>query len=397
MDRFHDFAAKLRGPRAHASIARYLEWQRTVRSSLAQGKEAPIFPENLGPLSVNLDLTTACNFACDHCIDWDSLNSPVRYDMDSLRASLRALTDRGMQSIILIGGGEPTLHPEFVSMVQFIKEELSLQVAVVSNGSRNEVIAEAASYLEAGDWVRLSLDSGTNETFQAMHHPKSGISLEECCESACLIRSANPDVTLGFSFVITWKGAQREDASLIENVGEMASAAELAGNHGFDYISFKPYLSRTAEGAEVLVAKEVCGEDRIRAGIEASRRATAHLKNFRVIESLNLQVLLDGSWPALTRQPKICHMQALRQVISPLGIFNCPAHRGVSRARIGESGDWSGKAGSQGTAQVLENFDASQECSEVTCLYNSVNHLLEAAIDAGEDWTELPDCEDCFL
>ncbi|MBO47063.1 MAG: hypothetical protein CMJ96_09255 [Planctomycetes bacterium] len=105
MDRFHDFAAKLRGPRAHASIARYLEWQRTVRSSLAQGKEAPIFPENLGPLSVNLDLTTACNFACDHCIDWDSLNSPVRYDMDSLRASLRALTNRGMQSIILIGGG----------------------------------------------------------------------------------------------------------------------------------------------------------------------------------------------------------------------------------------------------------------------------------------------------
>ncbi|MDP6941381.1 MAG: radical SAM protein [Planctomycetota bacterium] len=397
MDRFHDFSSKLRGPLAHSSVAAYIRWQRAVRMAVSNGEAPPSFPSDLGPLSLNLDLTTACNFACDHCIDWDSLNSPVRHDIAKLQDSLRELARRGLRSVILIGGGEPTLHPDFVGMVRFLKEELKLQVSIVSNGSRNPLIAEAAAYMGEGDWVRLSLDSGTDETFQAMHKPKSGISLAECCTSAEKIRKANPKITLGFSFVITWKGSQREEANLIENIDEMAQAAELAARNGFEYISFKPFLNRTNEGAEVLQADEVQGADKIRAGLTAARECTSSYAGFRVIESLNLQVLLAGSWPTLTRQPKICHMQAFRQVISPLGVFNCPAHRGVDRARIGSPDSWIGEDGPKGTTQFLESFDASKECAEVVCLYNSVNHFLEAAIEADEDWEFLPDIEDCFL
>ena len=52
-------------------------------------------------------------------------------------------------------------------------------------------------------------------------------------------------------------------------------------------------------------------------------------------ESTNLRVLEQGSWRDFTRQPRTCHMQALRQVLTPMGIFNCPAHRGVEKARVG--------------------------------------------------------------
>jgi pyruvate-formate lyase-activating enzyme len=296
------------------------------------------------------------------------------------------LKKRGLQSVILLGGGEPTLYPGFGDFVRFLKG-LNLQVAVVTNGSRNELITEVAECFTKGDWVRLSLDSAEDETFQAMHHPKGrGIHLDEICERAGAIKAKNADVSLGYSFVITWQGSEREaGASVVENLGEMAAAAKRAKEAGFDYISFKPFLTRGEEGAEVMNPSQAQREHEklvsdIRSGVDAAMELDCD--TFRVVESINLSVFLDGSWESYRRQPSVCHMQALRQVLSPLGVFNCPAHRGVEKARIGNKGSWSDASAMTGTAKLLNTFDASQECAEVTCLYNSVNHFLEGLVSA---------------
>ena len=42
---------------------------------------------DFAPISINLDLTTACNYACDHCVDLDILNTGIRFDHDKLLAS----------------------------------------------------------------------------------------------------------------------------------------------------------------------------------------------------------------------------------------------------------------------------------------------------------------------
>ncbi|TAH36777.1 MAG: radical SAM protein [Planctomycetota bacterium] len=379
---YHDFAAKLRQPDTRPLVLDYLRWRRAARAAETAGRPAPPFPD-IGPLSVNLDLTTACNYACDHCIDWESLNSPARHEEKLLRESMRELARRGLRSVILIGGGEPTVYPGFEDMLRYLKE-LRLQVAVVSNGGRNERIAAAADCLEEGDWVRLSLDAGSDATFQAMHRPKRPITLDQICTSAGAIKRRNPALTLGFSFVIVWRGARRDDVALVENVHEMALAAHRARAAGFDYISFKPCLARAADGAEVL---DPHGLDsaRLRAGLEAAR---AHQGGgFRVIESLNLRVLLDGSWRRYTDQPRECHMQALRQVLSPLGVYNCPAHRGVARARVGDPEAWArgGTAAAAGTQRLVREFDAHRECAQVTCLYNPVNRYLEELVSGGGD------------
>jgi hypothetical protein len=74
-------------------------------------------------------------------------------------------------------------------------------------------------------------------------------------------------------------------------------------------------------------------------------------------------------------------VQAFRQVLSPTGLFNCPAHRGVEKARLGGSDAYAGAAAAQRTGEQLagsiDRFDASRECREVTCLYNGVNWWLE--------------------
>ena len=95
-------------------------------------------------------------------------------------------------------------------------------------------------------------------------------------------------------------------------------------------------------------------------------------------------MLESGSWRSLTRQPRTCHMQALRQVVSPLGLYNCPAHRGVAKARIAGPDAYKDDATAQQTGQhllrILDDFDASHECREVTCLYNGVNWWIEKLV-----------------
>lgn len=402
----HDFAAKLKQPSLEGHLLEYVAWRKSVRAAQASASEAdgdgvvnmPEMPR-IGPISINLDLSTTCNYACTHCIDWDALNLPQRHDHEKLLQSLRELTARGLKSVIILGGGEPTLYPGFHDVVRVMKEELRLQVAVVTNGSRNEHIAQVAHLFEKGDWVRLSLDAGSNEVFEAMHCPKQrGVTLDGICESAKLIKQANADVQLGFSFVITWRGAQRDQNNVIENLHEMAMAAERARDYGFDYISFKPFLQRAEQGAEVLEPRDAEeGRQTVVQRIQQQLDLCKPLQSssFRVVNSTNLRVLMSPDWQAFTDQPKVCHMQALRQVVSPLGVFNCPAHRGIGKARLGEADGWlppAPKDGEDATSQVqpppaqqatcdsLGSFDAHKECAQVTCLYHPVNHWIEGLI-----------------
>jgi hypothetical protein len=74
-------------------------------------------------------------------------------------------------------------------------------------------------------------------------------------------------------------------------------------------------------------------------------------------------------------------MQMMRQVVTPLGTFNCPAHRGVDKARLGGGALWQdGGAGVAGTRTLLDGFDASVQCREVTCLYHGTNWWLEELV-----------------
>ena len=67
--------------------------------------------------------------------------------------------------VIIIGGGEPTTYPKFEEVIYFLKER-GMKVAIVSNGSGNNRILKCAEAFTEGDWIRLSLDSGSDDVFQ---------------------------------------------------------------------------------------------------------------------------------------------------------------------------------------------------------------------------------------
>lgn len=373
-----------------------MRWRRELAQARAAGRPEPP-PPALSPISINLDLTTACNYRCDHCIDWDILNTKHRHDDGELRESLRAMREHGLRSVILIGGGEPTLYPGFEDFVRFAKR-LGLQVAIVSNGGRGDQLLAVADALGPGDWLRLSLDAGSDERFRAMHRPVSrSLTLDEICAWVPRIKARNPGLRIGYSYIIVWRGAARDGVALHENIDEIVLATRRARQYGFDFIALKPVLERAPDGAEVMdpaAAQEELAQvvARIRGEVEQARALAGD--GFSVHVSTNLRVLEAGNWSELMRQPRTCHVQALRQVLTPLGLYNCPAHRGVERAKIagrdafadGERMQRSGRA----FAALLDRFDASRECREVTCLYNGVNWWLEKMIDDPREAVEFP-------
>jgi hypothetical protein len=185
-----------------------------------------------------------------------------------------------------------------------------------------------------------------------------------------------------------WRGAVRGEVELHENIDEIALAAERARRFGFDYIAFKPVLERRPDGAEVMDPEKSASETsdvvtRIRGAVDRAKKLSGD--GFEVYESINLRVLEEGSWQEFTRQPRTCHMQALRQVLTPTGLYNCPAHRGVPKARIWHQSAYKDEATAAENGgrllKILDDFDASHECREVTCLYNGVNWWLEKLID----------------
>lgn len=389
----HDFAAKLSDPRVAPSVERYLDRARGRRQS-PPAAEATCENGKHGPISINLDLTLACDHRCAHCIDAELLNGGRHLERNIVLGTLELLARRGLRSVILIGGGEPTLHPFFEDVVGAIKK-LDLQCAIVSNGSHNHKIASVARLLGAKDWVRLSLDAGTDRTFQALHRPRKPITLEHICRTAAALKARAPHVQLGFSFVVIWASPGQTVSPVADNVFEMHRAAVLAREHGFDYISFKPMLARDSRRAEIVnLGRLECDGTPEQTAIgdirDCLREAQAVAgPGFRVVPSRNLLALLDGAaLERSARQPSQCHVQQFRHVVTPNGIFACPAHRGNAGSRLADCSGYSTPEAFDDTARATEaqigRFDAAVECSGVTCIYNAANWWLEELVQSGQ-------------
>jgi len=396
-DKAFDFSAKLRQQSVLGRLKDYIVWQRALRS----GNQDVSLP-GFSPVSVNLDLTTACNFACPHCVDSGIINTGEYLDLENIKSSIDRLKSSGLLSVILIGGGEPTLHRDFEDIVRFIKER-DLQLGLVTNGVRLDRVFPVADLMSDHDWVRISIDAAREETFIRAHRPKQKqVGLRMILNNARELKRLNSEVSLGYSFVIVWDGIEVMGQELCPNVEEISEAVKLAREYSFDFISYKPCLLRLdGSRKETLFDKpDILRETRI---IDAIRENLAKAEReagvaVKILQSVNLQAMLDRKVHELKKQPRFCHMQFFRTVLSPAGIFHCPAFRGVEKAKFAPSTGYMDDAQFDGVMGDLEHsiqdFDASRECDVVACFYHHVNWWVENFIVSGRDIDEIEEVGD---
>jgi MoaA/NifB/PqqE/SkfB family radical SAM enzyme len=390
-EREHDFSSKLRQDATLPRLKDYIQWQRRYGVD-APDRGLPIF----SPISINLDLTSACNFSCPFCVDSKLINAGKSLTSAEVKKTVDTLHSHGLLSVILIGGGEPTLHRYFGEIVRYIKSK-NLQIGIVTNGSRLEKIEAIVETLKEKDWIRISIDAAGEEVFRDIHLPKTRVTLKRILEKAKKVKEKNPMVSLGYSFVIVWEGVEINGKGLRPNMDEMARSVERAREFSFDYISFKPCLVRFNESQRETLLKNI-GKKKERdiiGQIKGYLQEARHLARdqVKILESSNLKAMLNQETDQIKKQPKRCHIQFFRTVVTPFGIFHCPAFRGVEEARIGEAAGYQSEGKFRETllrtAESVMTFDAEEECREVGCFYNRSNWWLEKFIRSAEDVHEL--------
>ena len=394
-EREHDFGSKLRQDATLQRLKDYIEWQRDCNIQ-ASGRGLPIF----SPISINLDLTSACNFSCHFCVDSRLINAGKTLALEEVKKTIHTLHSHGLLSVILIGGGEPTLHRDFGQIVRYIKGK-RLQVGIVTNGSQLERIETVVQELKEKDWVRISIDAAGEEVFKALHVPRTRVTLRGILEKAKKVKKKNPLVSLGYSFVVVWEGVEINRKRLRPNLDEMTRSVELAREFSFDYVSFKPCLVRWNESQRETLLKNVGKTkeeeiiDQIKIHLQEARHAAGD--QVKILESSNLKAMLNREIDQIKQQPARCHMQFFRTVVTPFGIFHCPAFRGVEEARVGMPDGYLSETKFRETlqraAESIRTFDAKEECKDVGCFYNRTNWWLEELIHSKKDVRDLEKVE----
>jgi MoaA/NifB/PqqE/SkfB family radical SAM enzyme len=145
-----------------------------------------------GPIVTQFEITNACNHECvfcyhhsPHLLDEDApyfrthgfdkelaKRPPAwhrrRADFVALKSNARLAAESGCRYIQLGGGGEPTTHPDFMHMLEYIKG-LGLQVQIFTNLTLLSS-AKLKRIVELGvDVLEVNVSADNRETYRAVH------------------------------------------------------------------------------------------------------------------------------------------------------------------------------------------------------------------------------------
>jgi MoaA/NifB/PqqE/SkfB family radical SAM enzyme len=208
--------------------------------------------DDVAPVTVEIDPVADCNHACSWCVD--PVHRPVtlaRETFEALARELAAFTVGGfdVQGIVLKGGGEPTLHPEFGGLVEHAAS-LSFALGVVTNGSRLKcwagVLADHAAY------VRISLDGPTPESHALVHRSDDFAEVVAGVRELVARRAGRRHPVLGLSFAMDTR-----------TVAHAPAAIQLGERLGVDYVLLRPPFFEEVGRAPTMTIAEAEGVRRL--------------------------------------------------------------------------------------------------------------------------------------
>ncbi len=118
------------------------------------------------PICLTWELTYACNLACVHCLSSSGKRDPRELSTQQCKDIIDEL-ERMQVFYVNIGGGEPTVRPDFWELVDYATAH-HVGVKFSTNGVR--ITPEVAARLAASDYVdvQISLDGATAEINDAV-------------------------------------------------------------------------------------------------------------------------------------------------------------------------------------------------------------------------------------
>ncbi|MFF7194384.1 mycofactocin radical SAM maturase [Streptomyces sp. NPDC008079] len=123
------------------------------------------------PICLTWELTYACNLSCTHCLSSSGRRDPRELTTAEAEAVIDEL-ERMQVFYVNIGGGEPTVRPDFWELVDYATAH-HVGVKFSTNGVR--ITPEVAARLAENSYVdvQISLDGATAEVNDAVRGPGS--------------------------------------------------------------------------------------------------------------------------------------------------------------------------------------------------------------------------------
>jgi SynChlorMet cassette radical SAM/SPASM protein ScmF len=187
-------------------------------------------PEGVPPLnSYYVYLTSGCNLACRHCY-----LSPVyqpnggtggHLDIELLKVAIQEGLTLGLTNVKLTGG-EPLLHPQFVSIIDFIRES-NLNVSIETNGTL--LTPSLAKYLKEESTltdISISLDGSSPEMHDAFRGVKGSFAKATAAIGYLVEAGIHPQIIMS---VHSGNGNQNEIEALVK-LAEKSGAGSVKFN-----------------------------------------------------------------------------------------------------------------------------------------------------------------------
>ena len=281
------------------------------------------FPDH--PWVVELDPTTACNLACPDCIS-GTLLGQGGFSSDRLLFIGQELIDSGVRAVVLIGGGEPMMHPAIAELILLLSSN-NIDIGITTNGlfitKYRDIIANHVK------WIRISVDSASDYLFSRVRPSHSGASLfdEVISNIKSLTSLTDRRCTVGYSYCMLpiSNGLYSEET----NAREILSACLLAKEIGCDYFELKPsfdenHFHYVHSDEEISIASAQFAECQKYAD-----------ENFSVYGATNTDFMLTSNESVQPKDYDSCPMLDVRTLITPHGIYPCPYFRGKSSHSYG--------------------------------------------------------------
>lgn len=363
----------LRGKLEQRSVVHYLksvDWQTSSST----------------PFVVELDPTSACNLACPDCISGELLNKD-EISSDRLLGLTNEMIDAGVKAVILIGGGEPMMHPAIEEVIRRFGTA-DVKIGITTNGLYLKKYLDVTA--EHSSWVRVSMDAGTDQTFNRIRPSRTGKSMFSSAIKNMEAFARAKRGKLGYSFMIfnqgsygfkgiPIKGGALDDLMHIKtNVHEIYQAAKLARDIGCDYFEVKPmydvnhYAIMQPEALTRIVDEQVAMAKELESD------------SFKVLEASKLWASLHGESNLEPKEYRRCSIAQVRTLITPSGVYVCPYFRGSEHKKIGDIQSQSFEAMWHGQQRknVIDKLDPSRDCT-MHCIRHESNQTVERWLKGG--------------
>lgn len=195
--------------------------KRELRDYLEKGKS--------GLISIEVDLTLACNHRCPNCTFGDFKDMAVALSDTILDKIIEEAPRIGFKGMIISGGGEPSLDKRLGRFVRDVSRT-GIDVTLTTNGQFIDRHFEGLMHNLKR--MRLSIDSASYETFRQTHGIEKDAFdkiIDNLKKAVRYKKEKRLPIDIGVSFLIC-----------DENIHEINQAIDFYKKIGVNFLHFKP-------------------------------------------------------------------------------------------------------------------------------------------------------------